>query len=437
MAGENVLLILLDDWRGDMLRYVTSLNPANLAATTFTSVRAHTPVCAPSRLGLYTCQYAQQNGTDIGQGTANFDIDEAIYKWVADAGYYVGHIGKFLNVYDTGIPIPAGIDWWRQFPDDNAYRLHGFDVHNGTTTSAIATPSQPRYMAQSFEDFLTAAGTDPWFCVLAPTDPHAPFDADTEPSARFGFDWLNQELDLLPDGSAAPSWILDSPDFTSEQLRLFKGYWKQQARELNRLDRDLIRPALDLVDLSNTIVIVTSDNGLPLGEHRLWSVGVIKNDLYEASCAIPMVIAGPGFPLRSVDTPVMAHVDTARTICDITGATPTTTPTGGLSLVDLMATGETGDWEDRPSILFRTGTEGSLSNNPMTGWAIVSGTMKLMRWEKVLPEDPDLDPDDVYEMYDLSADPTEHTNLAYLGGAYTTVRNNLEIALDAWITTPT
>src|SRR5690606_24677659 len=65
----------------------------------------------------------------------------------------------------------------------------------------------------------------------------------------------------------------------------------------------------DLV--KQTIVVVTSDNGLHYGDHRFFGGGR-KNAIYEPAARVPMVVAGPGFPAgRSVDVPVVLQDLTA------------------------------------------------------------------------------------------------------------------------------
>jgi len=54
----------------------------------------------------------------------------------------------------------------------------------------------------------------------------------------------------------------------------------------------------------NLVVAVTSDHGMHLGDHGIWS----KQTLFDYSLRVPLILRGPGVPIRVVDTPV----ETAR-----------------------------------------------------------------------------------------------------------------------------
>lgn len=434
--STNVLVVIVDDMRADLLPYIPAVNGRlRRAGTTFTNARCHTPTCVSSRMGLLTCQYAHHNGTINGEGAEGFSATDSLHPWVHDAGYYVGHIGKYLNIYTDSLSVSAKFDYWRQFPDTEAYNLYNFTVYNNTAKTTVTGTAQEDYVVTSFTSFLAAAASagKPWFCTLAPTDPHVPFALDVNNPGSFAY--VDFPITVEADVSDKPSWIQSSAATTFGQQLLGKQIARQQMQELARLSR-MMDSILNLVDLTTTIVMFVSDNGLTLFEHRAdSSSGVIKNDLYEPSVCVPLVIAGPGFPGNlTVTTPVAAMVDLARTTIAVTGATSTLSSTDGGNLVDLVANGATGAWASRPIFSFRRGG-GGLGNNPYTGWMVRSGGMKLMRWQKVLVGDPELASTDVYEMYDLSSDPNEHTNLAYLGGSYLTQRNALEALIDAFLLT--
>jgi arylsulfatase A-like enzyme len=189
---------------------------------------------------------------------------------------------------------------------------------------------------------------------------------------------------------------------------------RQQMRELAKLSR-MLDTMLDLVDLSDTMVVFTADNGLNYGEHNIHSGGTTKNDHYEVSQRVPLVIAGGDFPHATEDTPCLTLVDVGATLREVTGFTSPLDPAfDGLSLFALVEDGPTvgNFWLNRTVGMYRH--FGVLNPNPQKGWACVYDGVKLIRWEKNDPSDPDLPADDVYEMYDLEADPDEHNNLAYI-----------------------
>ena len=66
---------------------------------------------------------------------------------------------------------------------------------------------------------------------------------------------------------------------------------------------------------ANTYVILTADHGLAVGQHGLMG----KQNLYDHSLRIPLVIAGPGIPKqKKVDAMVYQH-STFATTCELAG----------------------------------------------------------------------------------------------------------------------
>jgi len=66
------------------------------------------------------------------------------------------------------------------------------------------------------------------------------------------------------------------------------------------------------------VIMFTSDNGMERGDHRIANG---KNHMYEESIRVPLFVRGPGIA-RGVTVPsVVANIDYAPTIVELTGAT--------------------------------------------------------------------------------------------------------------------
>jgi choline-sulfatase len=65
----------------------------------------------------------------------------------------------------------------------------------------------------------------------------------------------------------------------------------------------------------DTLVVYTTDHGENLGARKLWG----KNNMYEESAAIPMIVAGPGVPEGKVSTTPVTLVDIGPTALDAIG----------------------------------------------------------------------------------------------------------------------
>ena len=97
-------------------------------------------------------------------------------------------------------------------------------------------------------------------------------------------------------------------------------------------------------DFDHTVVVVVGDHGESLGEHGEQQHGFF---VYEAAMHIPLVIAGPGVPARTV-TDQVRIVDVMPTILDLVGAAApkevqgeSLMPLGRGAQRDLLAFGET------------------------------------------------------------------------------------------------
>jgi arylsulfatase A-like enzyme len=65
----------------------------------------------------------------------------------------------------------------------------------------------------------------------------------------------------------------------------------------------------------NTIVVVAGDNGLALGQHGLMG----KQNLYDHSIRVPLILAGPGIPAGVRSAAWVYLLDIFPTLCDLCG----------------------------------------------------------------------------------------------------------------------
>jgi arylsulfatase A-like enzyme len=109
--------------------------------------------------------------------------------------------------------------------------------------------------------------------------------------------------------------------------------------------------------LRNTLIIVTSDNGFQYGTHRRQG----KEDLYEESVRVPMVIRAPEQTVPRHVSAWAANIDWAPTIADFGGAHPDIA-VDGASLAGWIR-GGTGP--DRKTILIEQLSDYNFSVHPL------------------------------------------------------------------------
>ena len=151
----------------------------------------------------------------------------------------------------------------------------------------------------------------------------------------------------------------------------------------------------------DTIVVYTADHGLGVGRHGLLG----KQNLYDHSIRVPMILSGPGLPAgRGVNAVTMSH-DLFPTLCALTG-TPVPATVDGRSMLPLAA-GERQVLHDTAWAMFRDVQR-----------MVSDGRWKLIRYyrspragvgtDRVQLFDLEADP---WETRDLSADPAHRDRL--------------------------
>ena len=80
----------------------------------------------------------------------------------------------------------------------------------------------------------------------------------------------------------------------------------------------LVRTLRETGQLDDTYIVFTSDNGFMLGQHGLTG----KDFPYEESAGVPLIVRGPGLPGGATRSDLVANIDLAPTILDMTNSSP-------------------------------------------------------------------------------------------------------------------
>jgi arylsulfatase A-like enzyme len=409
----NVLVVTADDMRYDHLPYMPHTLSAFAGGMEFTSCRQNVSLCQPARVGYLTGQFANRTGV-YGNTQYMPDPSKSVGPWMQQGGYTTAMIGKY--------PVPFGgtkLNGWnvqRTFTAATEQNSHGYTVFDGT--AGTQPPEyQTDYVFAQGRSFVTSAAR-PWFCWLAPTNPHIGLDLALEPRPEDLDDWLEVEWPVVHDDMVGkPSWMQALPELTDLSVLAIQAWAIGQLQELRSVDDGVASMFSTLQatgQLANTIVIFTSDNGVMYGEHRVAGFApAAKNLPYDPSMRVPLLARGPGFTSGTSTTPVCGQ-DLTATCLAVARVTPTV-PLDGLDL------------RSPPSsrVLLherRGGPIGAMPNSV----GVTTATRKLWRHEA---GDPDR-----YEMYLLDTDPDELVNVAY-DPAHLGERAALESELDARLAT--
>jgi N-sulfoglucosamine sulfohydrolase len=294
----NILFAIADDWSwphagayGDPAVRTPVFDRLAREGMLFTHAYVAAPSCSPSRAAILTGQYPHRlaEGSQLwGFLPARF----AVYPELLAAGGY--HAGYTRKGWGPGQIEPAG---------------------------RAENPAGPRF--DDFEAFLAARpDAAPFVFWFGSQDPHRPYDAGS--GAAGGID---------PARVAVPAFLPDTPEVRADIADyLF---------EVERFDREVgeILARLEaLGELDRTLVIVTSDNGMPFPR--------AKATVYDGGTRVPLVVRWPGHVVPGGVTDAMANlVDIAPTLLDVAGV-PAHDDMSGRSLRDLWRTGRD-DGRDR------------------------------------------------------------------------------------------
>jgi N-acetylglucosamine-6-sulfatase len=432
----NVVVVMSDDQTQDSMRYMTHV-PALLGekGATFPVSITNWPVCCPSRATFLTGQYVHNhqvfgNAAPLG-GFERLKSAETLAVWLQRAGYYTAHIGKFLNGYEqSAVGAPPGWSEWlgtkRTYTFYGATLLEsGQPVTYGSTSENPDDPAQPEtYSTDVFTDkaveLINRRGParEPFFlsvAYLAPhsggpdPDPPSRCQDSAKPAARHLRSFASEPLPAPPnfneaDVSDKPAGISDREPLTSAQIATARRFYRCRGESLPAVDEGVNR-IVDALrasgELSNTVIVYTSDNGFFHGEHRIMTG---KNRVYEEAIRVPLLIRGPDVPKGVTVDDIAINADLAPTILDAAGADAGLAQ-DGRSLLPFARHPE----RTRGRDLLIQQTSGTGDDAGVNG--VFYSAVRTHRYKYVENANGDI------ELYDLSVDPFElsnqHANPAY------------------------
>jgi arylsulfatase A-like enzyme len=400
-ARPNVVLVMADDqgwgetsYNGHPLLKTPNLDAMAAAGLRFDRFYAGGPVCSPTRASVLTGRSHNRTGVQ-SHGYALRLQEKTLAQAFRSAGYRTGHFGKWhLNgLRGPGVPVLAadthhpgvfGFDEWlsvTNFFDRNPLLSRGgmIEDYQGDSSEVVVEQALQFLAGQALLD-------SPSLTVIWFGSPHSPFVAVAEDRAAFA------NLDL------------ESQNHYGELVAMDRsiGRLRQGLREIGIAE--------------NTLVWFMSDNGgLPKVEPTtVANLRGFKGSLYEGGIRVPAIIEWPsGIQKPRVTNFPASAVDIFSTLAEILdlpdAALPL--PQDGISLVNLFEQSE--DTPRSKPIPFNYSGETALIDNQY----------KLLQVGKGKNKPQSL------EIYDLSTDPGETTNLAE---ERPEVTRRLKLAMEQW-----
>lgn len=362
------------------------------------------PVCSPARASLLTGRMPSAHGVhDWIRGEAYGIPDEGGVRYLqglqntpevlADAGWTCGYAGKW-HLGSTRTPAPGFSSWYAHRTGDGPYYGAPVSAHGRQY-------EEPRYFTDAVTDeavdFIHAHQGDemPFFLAAAYTAPHSPW-VDQHPREYLDL-YADCDFASCPQEPPHP-WFSWEPGPISTAMRDPRPSLQGYFASITAMDAGIGRllATIDACGLRDTTVIAfVSDNGFSCGHHGIWGKGnaTWPLNLWENSVRVPAIVRQPGrVAAGQVSQSLVSACDLHPTLLDLAGVQGPSDPlAAGRSILPVLVGRET---DPRESVFV---------------FDEYGGARMVCTPQDKLVLRADHHPT---ELYDLTEDPGERTNLA-------------------------
>jgi arylsulfatase A-like enzyme len=326
----NILILFADDQRADALgcsgnTYIKTPNIDKLAdrGVRFTNNYVmgghHGAISAPSRAMLLT-------GKSLYHVYDVLDGVKTMPMFLAEHGYETFGTGKWHN---------GGRSFEASFQKGENVFLGGMCDHYNVPCRSLGPDrklSEPVTKGFSTDLFADAAiaylnnyskgnKEKPFFCYVAFTAPHDP----RSPREDYIGMYPDESIPLPGNYKKYHPFVFDDMQVRDENLapwprtpEIIQASLADYYALISHLDKrvgDIIETLRKDGLYDNTIIIYAADNGLAIGSHGLLG----KQDLYEHSMKVPLIISGPGIPQKKVSDALVYLYDIYPTLVELCG----------------------------------------------------------------------------------------------------------------------
>jgi choline-sulfatase len=418
----NVLFLSVDDmndWVGCLGGYpgVRTPNIDRLArrGVLFRNAHCAAPVCNPSRTALLTGWSPARTGIYDNEQWWRPALPDAVTlpQYFRKHGYSASGAGKVFH-HVAGFNPPDQWDdfqlqefddpwyrrlewypWVKKIPNPPGHPFNGLDNFQGEFDWGVLPYKEEQYGDMRAVDyarrFLARKQEKPFFLAIGLWHPHIPMFApqnyfDMYPDPRMP-EVRQDDLDDVP----AIGKEMAAARRNEHERIVKEGKWKDAVRAylaaISFADT-MVGYVLSALDASpyarNTVIVFWSDNGWHLGEKQHWH----KSTLWQRSTHVPLILAGPGVRQPGVDRNQPVNLlDIYPTLIDLCGI-PRRSDLDGESMLPLLRDPKAGR---KPTV---------------TTYLAGNHAVRDERWRYIRYRDG------AEELYDVTADPHEYTNVA-------------------------
>ncbi len=334
----NILFAIADDWSwphasiaGERTYNTPSFDSVARAGVLFQNAYVSAPSCTPSRAAILTGQWhwRLEEGANLwGTLAPKYQVYPDLLE---KSGYFVGYTGKGWG------PGSWEISGRTRNPAGPSF--------NDKTREPPTTQIKKNDYTANFKDFLEKRPKDAPFCFwFGASEPHRSYEKDSGRKKGKKKHELVNVPQCLPDTYAVRQDILD------------------YALEVDWFDRHLgamLYVLKEAGQLDNTLVVVTSDNGMPFPR--------CKSNLYDTGTHVPLAVQWP------------ARIHGATTVADfisLTDLAPTFLEAAGLealpdmtgrSFMDILLSGKSGQVDPARDKVFTGKERHTIAQDTHTG----------------------------------------------------------------------
>jgi arylsulfatase A-like enzyme len=420
-GAPNVLLIVLDTLRADHLspygyKRDTTPNLARLAAqgVRFERARSTAPWTLPSHASLFTGRWPHELSA-----TLECPLDAThptLAEFLRDHGYVTA--GFVANTFfcNSWYGLGRGFVHYEDYYQDNlvvspeevlrssALGRRLLQVIGTATNTRPGVTNRRKDAARINDDFLgwhSAQGGRPFFAFLNYIDTHDPYTPPAGFDRHFG---LRPETPA--DVATLQAWDqLDKTKLSPRQIALacdaYDDCLAYLDEQLGRLFAELGRRGV----LDRTLVIVTSDHGEHLGEHRIFGHA---RSLYRPELDVPLLMVAPsGVPTGATVAAPVSLRDLPATIAERLGL-GAASPFPGTSLARLWDPALARARSTADPVFSEVAVQTKVSRKPHRAPALRGPMTSLVADGTIYIRNAD----GREELYDLDDDPAEARDLS-------------------------
>jgi len=344
--SPNILILVADDMRPDAIHArkndrIQTPNLDRLAArgVTFTQATCSYPICVVSRAEMMTGRHAWENGVD---GLGGTKLREGQVFWAEafrKAGYATCYTGKWHThgrpsqrgyAEVAGLFSGGGGQWWKPGQSDwkgfpitgyNGWIFQSDDGKQKFPELGVGlTPGIDGKFADAAIEFIQRQSAQPWFLHVNFTGPHDPLFMPPGMEGKYQAANMALPANFLPqhpfdhgnlkgrDEMLMP--FPRTPEAVREELRVYYSVIDYLDRQIGRIVQALEASG----QLERTVIVFTSDHGMSVGSHGLRG----KQNMYEHTINVPLLVAGPGISKRETTAQVYLR-DLYPTTCEWAG----------------------------------------------------------------------------------------------------------------------